>query len=197
MGRSGLDRAVPGGARQGLGMLVFLGLTALLVFAPTYLSTRLRPGAGEEAWSEPSNRPRTTVGARMVESRFSDGFEEVAAEVAEAPEATSWEALRALLEKRGRTDLWYSIRVAWLMDDGSEAEVTYVRQPYHDRYHFLEFVQLSRGQALGPETIWTAAWGGDGEPGSEHQGRLPETLLEKLLTSSTIDQNGFRSVNVR
>ncbi|KAJ3048746.1 hypothetical protein HK102_012640, partial [Quaeritorhiza haematococci] len=73
--------------------------------------------------------------------------------------------------KRGRTDLWYSIRVAWLMDDGSEAEVTYVRQPYHDRYHFLEFVQLSRGQALGPETVWAAAWKGDGGPGAEHQGR--------------------------
>ena len=138
----------------GAGVVAFGCLTASLTLAPASLMSGLRPGSGEEAWSDPPGRPRETVGARVLESHFSEGFEEVTAMVARSPELRSWEALRAMLGPRGEERLWYSIQVAWRMDDGDESIVTYVRRPSRDHYHFLEFLAIVEGSPPGPGSAW-------------------------------------------
>jgi hypothetical protein len=84
------------------------------------------------------------VGAEVLEERYSAEFPDVAALIAEAPDAPSREAFRLMLERRGEVDAWYSLRVGWRLEDGGRDEVTYVLRPYHNDYHFPLVLRLAR-----------------------------------------------------
>jgi hypothetical protein len=156
MGRQGFDRpycSICDRARKTLAPFCFACLTASLLLGAYCLHGRREPG-GDLAEAEVAERK--TIGMEVLEERCSPGFPEVATLVAEAPEAPSWEAFRRLLEGRGDVDVWYGVKVRWLLDDGGSAELTYMRRPYLIPTEYDLFLRFVREGRLDPLEGWVA-----------------------------------------
>ncbi|WP_206107666.1 hypothetical protein [Paludisphaera rhizosphaerae] len=129
-----------------------MGFTAVVVLVPQLLKEPLDSGAsGERSASE-----RKVAQAELLDFWASEGFIELAKEVAAAPHEPRWEDLLALMEARGCTELRYSLRVRWTLNDGLIDDITYMRRPYAEPWHAREFTSILRGgpRAAGllPET---------------------------------------------
>lgn len=188
MDRRGMDRFKSGAARLGLGLgtLGFGCLTVSLFLGPTYVG-RWRSGMGGDLFLEPPAPSRMTVGAELLEAQFADGFWEIAEVAARAPEPPSWEALRRILEERGKTDLWFSVRLRWLMDDGDGVVITYIRRPYQSRMHFNEFLKLASAARSEAGRAWAEEHGFDREAGAGTDARLPSWLIENLMRTGRLE----------
>jgi hypothetical protein len=63
----------------------------------------------------------------------------------------SFEGLKRFLEVRGQERLWYAVTFRANQVNGREIDLTFVRQPYRDPAHFLEFrTILSLAAGAGP-----------------------------------------------
>jgi hypothetical protein len=86
---------------------------------------------------------------------------------------STFEDLKRILEHRGQQDVWYAVTLRGQQDDGDHVDLTFVRQPYHDRNRFPE-LQTILAAAAGNRPIDAAA---DSSTPSVHL--LPETALKR------------------
>jgi hypothetical protein len=68
--------------------------------------------------------------------------------------------LRAFLERRGQTNLWYAFTTRFHQTNRGIADITFWRRPYRDSQHFQELLDIlaaSHGQAGSPSTEYAGA----------------------------------------
>ncbi|AMV36409.1 hypothetical protein [Planctomyces sp. SH-PL62] len=179
MARHGAHRIASIAGRLGLGTLGFGCLTASLFMVPTYVSRRYR-SAVDEMFSDSSAVHSAIIGERIAEARFSDSFREVVDIVAGLPEPPSWEALRRILEERGKTDLWYSLRLRLIRSTGDDVEITYVRRPYHNPAHYHEFLRIANTGRLESVSGWVEEPGDLRDLARRNQDPAPAFPLDPL-----------------
>jgi hypothetical protein len=75
-----------------------------------------------------------------------------------APQTPS--ELRAFLERRGQTDLWYALTARGHQVDGRISDITFIRRPYSDSQHFREVLDVLATAAGDPAQYPTMSYAG-------------------------------------
>ena len=153
----------------------FHGIALVALAAPFCVGWWWWSSVDDAAVRDLTRASRNVVGAEVLETRTSEGFAEVADEVANVARPPDWESLRSLLRRHRRVDLWYSVRVEWRLDDGGREETTYVRHPYHDREHCREFLRMVRGDGRTAAGVGAAY-----RLPVEDQGPIPDPIVDRL-----------------
>jgi len=148
MDRQGLDRLFARLGRAAMGALGFGCLTACLLLGPGFLSDRWRSGTpGEVEEGAPTESPRI-LGSEVLEATYGPDFQAAVDLVRASSAPPDRDELRRLAEERGLRDVWYTTKVRWILEGGTDAVVMYRRSPLESPWHFEELLQIARGARI-------------------------------------------------
>ncbi|WP_145952021.1 hypothetical protein [Paludisphaera borealis] len=82
------------------------------------------------------------VGIELVDLWLPSGFDALADELSGSLDCRSFEDFRKFLTDRKLGRIWYAAIMRWKFADGRHEDVTYIRRPFDDPTHYLEFQDL-------------------------------------------------------
>jgi hypothetical protein len=108
--------------------------------------------------------------------------------------------LRAFLERRRQTHLWYAMTTRGHQVDGRLVDMTFIRRPYSDSQHFQEFLDVLATAAADPAQYPTMSYAGAEVHilPRELSEREPAEVVEELKSRSSLRPDGwFRQPSAR
>jgi hypothetical protein len=110
-----------------------------------------------------------------------------------SPAGRTHSELRAFLERRGKTDLWYAISARGHQVNGGFADITFIRRPYGDAQHFQEFLDILTTAAGDPPRYSTASYTGALVHilPRELSDREPREVVNELISGSLPRPDGW------
>jgi hypothetical protein len=111
---------------------------------------------------KPDDEPGSGVIARteIVSLWLPEPLIDLAAVVSPSSAPRTHLELRAILERRGQTEVWYALTARGHQIDGGAADITLIRRPYHDAEHFEELLNIlaaADGQTTSSSTRYAGA----------------------------------------
>jgi hypothetical protein len=170
-------------------------LIGIAIALAAIVSTRLAPhAAGPDRELEPDEPPGggIVVSSELLHLWLPETLTDLAREQARSRVVRDHEALKRLLELRGRRDAWYGLTARQHQVNGRFAEITVIRRPYHDPQYYPELLAVLASLAGDPsgDSVSDFSTASIHIIPPEWRGRDPRDAIAELLKRPSLPRDG-------